>query len=158
MKIVLPAALLAGFAAAAFAAQGALADQPGAHPAYLHALSDLRNARANLERKPGDAEVKWDESRAIADIDAAIGKIKAASIDDGKNLSDHPPIDASEPRRGRLHKALDALHAAHRDIKREEDNAYAQGLRGRALADIDHAINRTKEGLCDAGDTNFCPK
>src|SRR5437899_444039 len=34
------------------------------HPAYLHALSDLRDARFNLIRKGGDAEMKWDEREA----------------------------------------------------------------------------------------------
>jgi hypothetical protein len=142
----------------ALLATTASADQPGAHPAFLHALSDLRNARANLERKGGDAQMKWDEGKAIADIDAAIGKIKQASVDDGKNLDDHPPVDAKEPRSGRLHKALAALEAAHRDVDKEEDNAFAQGLKARAIHDIDSALLRTKEGLCNAGDTNFCPK
>ena len=30
------------------------ADTPGDHPGYLHALSDLRAARWNLEHRPGD--------------------------------------------------------------------------------------------------------
>jgi hypothetical protein len=93
---------------------------------------------------------------AIGDINAAIGKIKQASIDDGKNLDDHPPVDAREPRLGRLHKALDALRAAHADVDREEDNAFAQDLKHRALRDIDSAILRTREGLCNAGDAYFC--
>ena len=57
-----------------------------AHPAYLHALSDLRYARALLE-KPARADVKWDETKAIREIDAAIKEIRAASIDDGKPLT-----------------------------------------------------------------------
>jgi len=138
------------------AATPALADQPGRHPAYLHALTDLRNARANLERRGGGAEVRWDESKAIGDIDAAIHKIKEAAIDDGKNLDDHPPLDAKEPYSGRLHHALEALQAARRDVNQEEDNDYARGLKRRALVDIDAALNRTREGLCNAGDRAFC--
>src|ERR1700753_2160265 len=53
----------------------------GNHPAYLHALSDLRMARAFLER-PANVVVKWDEKRAITEIDAAIREIKEAAIDD----------------------------------------------------------------------------
>jgi len=151
-KFLLPSLLTLGFAAPT-----AFADQPGKHPAYLHALTDLRNARANLERRKGDAEMKWDEARAIGDIDAAIRKIKEAAIDDGKNLQDHPPLDAKEPYSGRLHHALEALNAAHHDINQEEDNAYAKGLKRRALADIDSAVMRTKEGLCNSGDRAFCP-
>ena len=76
-------------------------DQPGKHPAFLHALSDLRYARANLEKKGGDSQMKWDESTAVGAIDRAIADIKQAAIDDGKNLDDHPPVtNAKEPPRG----------------------------------------------------------
>ncbi len=153
LQIILPAALVLGSVAAP-----AFADQPGKHPAYLHALSDLRSARFNLERRKGDAEVRWDEQKAIADIDAAIRKIKEAAIDDGKNLEDHPPVDAKEPYSGRLHRAMTALKSAHDDVDREEDNDYAQGLKRRALKDIDAAMMRTREGLCNAGDRAFCPR
>jgi hypothetical protein len=151
MKIALPV-----FALLTAAAPQAFADQPGRHPAYLHALTDLRNARANLQRRRGDAEVRWDENRAIGDIDAAIHKIKEAAIDDGKNLDDHPALDAHEAYSGRLHRAMEALKAAHHDIDQEEDNDYARGLKRRAIADIDSAMNRTREGLCNAGDRAFC--
>jgi hypothetical protein len=119
----------------------------GAHPAYLHALSDLRNARANLWRKGGDGAMRWDERDAIGDIDRAIDDIKQAAIDDGKNIEDHPPIDEHAPRAGRLHRALDALRAARRDIEHEEDNGGVVGLRDRAVHDIDEAIRRTEEGI-----------
>src|ERR1700689_4531660 len=59
-----------------------LAAQSGAHPAYLHALSDLRNARFNLERKGGDPAMKWDEHDGIMEVDRSIDEIKKASIDD----------------------------------------------------------------------------
>jgi hypothetical protein len=153
-RIVFPSAL----ALATVFAGNAFAEQPGKHPALLHALSDLRFARANLERRGGDAQAKWDESQAIGDIDGAIRKIKDAAIDDGKNLADHPPVDASLARGGRLHHALEALEAAHHDVGKEEDDAFAQGLKKRALQDIDSAIRRTREGLCNTGDKAFCPK
>ena len=60
-----------------------------AHPAYLHALTDLRHARFLLE-KPAKPEVKWDESNAVHEIDAAINEIKQAAIDDGKPLDGSP--------------------------------------------------------------------
>lgn len=140
-------ATLALALAAPLAAQ---ADQPGKHPAYLHALSDLRNARANLEKRPGDAQVKWDEKVAIAEIDAAINEIKKAAIDDGKNLNDHPPVDFTANYWGRLHKASEALHAAHNDTKQEEDNDYTRGLQHRALQHIDGAQNFVDQGIANA--------
>jgi len=156
MNALLRALLPVIVVAPLFTGGAAYADQPGAHPAYLHALADLRNARANLERRGGDAQMKWDEAQAIANVNGAIGNIKLASIDDGKDLGDHPPVDAREPRFGRLHKALAALHAAHADVDREEDNGFAQDLKHRALRDIDAAILRTREGLCNAGDQGYC--
>lgn len=158
MNLIVRLAVPTLFGVVSLAGTAASADQPGKHPFFLHALSDLRSARANLEKRGGDAEVRWDEGRAVADIDAAIGKIKQAAVDDGKDVSDHPPVDAREPRVGRLHKALAALEAAHADVNREEDNAFAQGLKSRALVDIDAAAMRTREGLCNAGDAAFCPK
>jgi hypothetical protein len=120
---------------------------PAAHPAYIRALSDLRDARANLERKGGDRQMKWDEKDAIAEIDRAIDAIKQAALDDGKNLNEHPPVDTREPRAGRLHKALAALRAARNDVAQEEDNAFANGLRAHALHDIDEAIRFTEMGI-----------
>jgi D-alanyl-D-alanine carboxypeptidase len=121
-----------------------------AHPAYLHALADLRLARAMLERKGGDRAMKWDEHVAVESIDRAIADIRQAAIDDGKNLQDHPPIDAREPRAGRLHKALAALHQAREDISKEEDNAFANGLRAKGLHNIDEAIQFTERGIAEA--------
>jgi hypothetical protein len=151
MALVIPFAL-----ALTAAAPAAMADQPGKHPAYLHALTDLRNARWNLRHRKGDAEMKWDENAAIRDVDAAIGKIKEAAIDDGKNLDDHPQMDANEPYNGRLHHALEALRAARNDVNQEEDNDYAKHLKRRAIEDINSAIRRTREALCNAGDQGLC--
>jgi hypothetical protein len=139
-------------AALALAPLTARADvQPGKHPAYLHALTDLRAARWQLTKKSGDAQMKWDEKEAIEQIDHAIGEIKKASIDDGKDLNDHPAEDAGKlDRRARLHDALHLLEKAHKDIKEKEDNSFAAGLQERALKHIGMAIERTKEGISNA--------
>jgi hypothetical protein len=121
-----------------------------AHPAYLRALSDLRSARAHLEKKGGDRQMRWDERGAVEAIDRAMGNIRQAALDDGKPLQDHPPIDAREPRAGRLHKALAALQAARGDIGQEEDNAFANGLKARGLHDVDEAIRFTEQGVAEA--------
>jgi hypothetical protein len=123
---------------------------PAAHPAYLHALSDLRAARAFLQR-PAGIVVKWDENIAIREIDAAIREIKQASIDDGKPLEDHPPVDVALDWGGRLHKALELVETARRDVNQEEDNAYAQGLKNRAIHHIDESARFIHDGINDAG-------
>jgi hypothetical protein len=115
----------------------------GDHPAYLHALSDLRYARFLLAR-PARPDIKWDENAAIGEIDAAIREIKHASIDDGKPLEDHPPIDANVSHRDRLHNAMDLLHKSAADIEQREDNGWAGGLRGRAIGHIRNAENAVR--------------
>jgi len=135
--------LLRNFAAIVFVvavcASLSLADEPGRHPAYLHALSDLRDARAHLDRLTPSDRQDDEEARAIAAIDRAIGEIKKAAIDDEKDIHDHVPVDAHLDRKGRYHKALELLDKAHNDVAREEDNAFAHGLRDRAIHHIDEA-------------------
>jgi hypothetical protein len=122
---------------------------PAAHPAYLHALTDLRAARGYL-RRPARANVKWDENRAIREIDAAINEIKSASIDDGKNIDDHPPVDEALVWGGRLQKALELVESARRDVNQEEDNNFARGLKNRAVSHIDLASRAIHDGMADA--------
>ena len=124
------------------------ADLPGKHPAYLHALSDLRTARWMLEHRPGDAAVSRHEDAAITEIDKAIGEIKHAAIDDGKDLHDHPGTDVAD-RPGRLHKALELLRQVHSDVAREEDDPMTRGLRNRAVGHIDAAIHETERTIFD---------
>jgi len=116
------------------------------HPAYLHALSDLRDARAHLQR-PDGGELRDQEKKAIHEIDEAINEIKKASIDDGKDLNDHAPVDAGLDWRGRLHKSLELVNKAHNDVSREEDNSFAQGLQRRALDHIDKAHRHIEEAI-----------
>src|SRR5271154_1841849 len=88
----------------------------GGHPYYLHALSDLRAARWMIEHRPGNWMQTQDEIEAVHRIDAAIGEIKKASIEDGKNIEDHPPVDEDATHFGRLHKAVEFLRKARQDI------------------------------------------
>ncbi|HKX45060.1 MAG TPA: hypothetical protein VJO99_28135 [Burkholderiaceae bacterium] len=130
----------------------AAADAPGKHPAYLHALSDLRAAHTLIEQRPGgSAQVHADEQRAIMYIDETINEIKRASIDDGKNLDDHPPVDTKLDRNGQLHQASELLHKARTDIAQQEDSgANTRGLRNRALMHLDKAIQATDLAIKDA--------
>jgi hypothetical protein len=115
-----------------------------AHPAYLHALSDLRAARWLIEHRPGDWAQTNDEVEAVRQIDAAINDIKQAAIDDGKNINERPAADAHYDNHGRIHEALRLLRKARADVAREEDNAYAHGLRNRAVGHIDAAISASR--------------
>jgi hypothetical protein len=117
---------------------------PAHHPAYLHALSDLRAARWLIDHRPGDWQQSADEADAVRQIDASINEIKRAAIDDGKNIADHPPVDEHADHPGRIHEAVQYLKKARADISGEEDNVGLNGLRDRAIGHIDGAINAAR--------------
>jgi hypothetical protein len=119
------------------------------HPAYLHALSDLRAARWLIQHRPGDWAQTGDEIEAVRRIDAAIGEIRQASIDDGKNLADHPALDERPDHRGRIHEALEYLRKARADVSGGESNGFANGLRDRAIGHIDGAIGAARRVFKD---------
>jgi hypothetical protein len=129
-----------------FAVAPTWADNPGRHPAYLHALSDLRDARAHLEHFSSDP-VDHEEEHAIANIDKAIAEIKHAAIMDGKDIQDHTPVDAHLMRKGRFHKALELLDKAKRDVSGEEDQPDTQGLQLRVIHHIDEARRSVKHAI-----------
>jgi hypothetical protein len=141
-KAVFPALLFALF----LALSPSNAAAQGRHPAYLHALSDLRAARAHLER-PDHGELKHEEKEAVHQIDAAIDEIKKAALEDGKDVDDHVTVDAAMDWPGRLHRAMELLNKAHQDIEHEEDNQFAQGLQMRAFEHIDKARHEVGEAI-----------
>jgi len=118
------------------------------HPHYLHALSDLRLARAILDRQQ-EWNVMRDQYAAIEQIDHAIGEIKRASIDDHKDLRDHPPIDTHLDYRGRLHKAMELLDSADHDLHAEEDNYAALGWRDAAIHHVNDARGAVHRAIED---------
>jgi hypothetical protein len=111
------------------------------HPAYLHALTDLRAARAHLDKMTPSEMIDRKEMDAIAEINGAIGEIKRAALEDGKNINEHPPVDVALDRKGRFGKAIELLKSARRDLSKEEDNRHAKGLKKRSILHIDNALN-----------------
>jgi hypothetical protein len=111
---------------------------PAAHPRYLHAISDLRYARALLFR-PDWRPVMRDQRAAVEEIDHAIGEAKRAAIDDGKNPDDHPPIDRGLGWEGRFRKAMELLNSAESDLSFAETNGAAAGWRNAALGNVRNA-------------------
>jgi hypothetical protein len=112
------------------------APMPAIHPAYLHAISDLRYARALLYRADW-RPVMRDQQAAVED--RAIAEAKRAAIDDGKNPEDHPPIDRALGWEGRFRKTMELLNSAERDLLEVETNGAAAGWRNAALAHVRNA-------------------
>jgi hypothetical protein len=136
------------FAVAALLAPAAMnAQAPGKHPAYLHAMADLRYARGYLTQLGPNDKVDNYSSAAVHDIDAAISELKRASIDDGKNVNDHPPIDANLKKTDRFHKASELLDQALADVQKEEDDSATLGLRKRIIDHIDAAHDAVKRAM-----------
>ena len=120
-----------------------------AHPAYMTALGNLRQARALLERPAGAADVKWDEHTALKDIDEAFEEIRKARVDDGKPMTEHPPIESGLVYRDRLKEAEKQLHEAGQDLDSREDNFWAKKDRRRAVDAIRRAEKATHEAMAD---------
>ncbi|MBB5318379.1 hypothetical protein [Tunturibacter empetritectus] len=131
--------LTAGIIAAAAPMTMQAGEVPGPHPAYLHALSDLRAARHYLNDGWAYDRVRREDNDAIKHIDAAIDEIKRAAIDDGKSLNEPFQIDTRLSPHDRFRKANELLFAAHRDLEHAEDVPQAHGLRDRAIGHIDYA-------------------
>lgn len=145
--LILPA--LAVMAIGVGGAAPALADYPGPHPFYLHALGDLRYAHVLLDHGSYRPGVNGQEDAALDEIQRAYQDIRQAGIDDGKDIDDHF-VDQGIDRRGRLERALQALREARRDVARPESDPVALAARDRAVRAIDGAINHTQHAIYDA--------
>jgi hypothetical protein len=116
------------------------------HPAYLHALSNLRQARALLEtdNRPGMRE---ERNRAMEEIDRAIDEVKAAVHEEGRSTRlTPPPATQGDPDRP-LRSAKTLLDEAHGDVARGVDEAGHRGLQDRALRHIDEARRHLDRAL-----------
>jgi hypothetical protein len=127
----------------------AQADLPGQHPYYLHALSDLRAAYWLIDHRPGDAAVSGQEDIALSEISRAHSDMKAAAIDDGKDIHDHPPVDLPNDHSGRLHRGLEVLRKVRNDVNHEEDDPQTKGLKEGTLVHLDRAIHATEHAIQD---------
>jgi len=119
------------------------------HPAYIHALSDLRAARWLIDQTPGNWRKVREEEHAVVKIDDAIAEVKRSSIDDGFGIGWHPVFEERRDHGPRLHQALDFLRQARADIAQEEDNGSVRGLRARAWGHIDEAIVNVERAIRD---------
>jgi hypothetical protein len=109
-------------------------------PAYLHALSDLKTARAYLQM-PVKPEAKDACKHAAKEISRAVNDMNKAAIDDGKNPETVPPPqggggNANWP----IHSAVKLLKEARTDVEYGKDLPQNKGLREHSLEHIDKAI------------------
>ena len=132
---------------ALFAASSTWADTPGKHPAYLHAIQDLREARALLDHKFNAPAHIQAAAAALPEIDAAIRDLKNAARVDDKSLGDMPRPDPTFPDAGRFHKVDELLHSARHDLDEPESDPAALALQSRTHHHLDGAINDIRPAL-----------
>ena len=126
--------------------KSAAADPPE-HPHYLHALADLRVARAWITEGVGD-KAAGKEADAVANIDKAMDSIKHAAIDDGKDLKEHEVIDVTNTKHaGRLRKAYELLKVANKDLHEKEGDKKDLGWRTAAIRSVEMAQRLTGQAL-----------
>jgi len=130
-------------------AQAQVPPQPGHHPAYLHALTDLRDARYFIEHRPDGYPLEERERHALAEIDRAIDLVQRSAYYDGKNVYEHPREDAYPDARGRLRRASELLRKAREDIAQEEDNLQVREMQLHAIERIDESIRLTESVMID---------
>jgi len=127
--------------------QSTQAQVPGPHPAYLHAIQDLREARALLDHKFNAPVHIQAAAAALPEIDAAIRDLKSAAQVDDKSLGDMPRPDPILPDAGRFHKVNELLNLARRDISQPESDPAALALQSRTQRHLDGAINDIRPAL-----------
>lgn len=145
-RLVFSAALALAMALSLLAQ--AQAQAPGRHPAYLHALTDLHDARWFLEHRP-TGPIEEREIRAIGEIDRAIEEVQRAAYYDGKNVYDHPREDTYPDAAGRLRRVSELLRKAREDVAQQEDNVQVRDLQYRAVEHIDSAIRIAESIMVD---------
>ncbi len=142
--------LALAIALSATVAAPVLADEPGRHPAYLHALTDLRTAAWQVDhRRPEDGRVATDEAIVHDELVAAIRDFEHAAYRDGKNVDWQPPPDVALAPEGRMHAAIDLMRRARADVARPEDDPRARDLQQHGLAHVDAALDAARHAVGD---------
>ncbi len=115
-------------------------------PAYLHALSDLREARAALQSasNPAFAGVR---DRALSEIADAIRELDAAVSAEGRNPHQTPPPAYAGSDDRPMRQALVLLNKARGDVAAGTDDTGHQGLQRRALGHIENALDILNRSL-----------
>jgi len=115
-------------------------------PPYLHALADLREARAQLltVRSPGFASVR---DHALAEIAEAIREVDAAVENEGRNPYQTPPAGTGGVDDRPMRQAVVLLNKARGDIAAGTDDTGHRGLQMRALRHVDAALDILQHAL-----------
>ncbi|HEY1985033.1 MAG TPA: hypothetical protein VGG85_06475 [Terracidiphilus sp.] len=115
------------------------------HPAYLHALGDLRVMRAYLDQMTSNERLDEESQRAISEIDAAIREIRKAAAASHTALQLRSSVDVRVESSDRFHRAHDAGTSVWLVLDREEGNRSARGAKHRAIEHVERASRIIEE-------------
>ena len=109
------------------------------HPAYLHALSDLRTARGylNMPARPATRDAC---KHAVKEISRAIDDIAKAVSDYGRDPNVTPPPQGAGSANTPIHSAIRLMKEARADIEHGRDLPENHGLREHSIEHIDKAL------------------
>jgi hypothetical protein len=130
---------LAAFALLAFLILAPATQALAQFPGYLHAISDLRTARAYLQMdvRPDHAGAR---EYAIKEISRSIDDMKRAAVEDGKNIWHTPPPQSNGNANAPIHSAVRLLRDARHDVESGRDAPENVGLQLHSLEHIDKAL------------------
>ncbi len=142
--------LTAALAATAAFMGGAGLASAAEHPAYLHALTDLKRAELAIATRHGDHAMSVHEHYAMQHDQAAQSIIYQVAPEEKKNVDAIIAADTDPAlKNGKLHDALAFLKKAHADIDEAESDTALLGERKRALQEVDAAIFEVNAAITD---------
>jgi hypothetical protein len=140
----------ATLAATALFVLGAGAASAAEHPAYLHALTDLKRAEVVVKSRGGSHAMSVREQAAINDINGAQYAIYHIAPEEQKNVDAAIAADADPSlRAGKLHDARAFLEKAKSDCAEFESDKAFLGERQRLLILINAAIQQVDLAIKD---------
>lgn len=125
---------------------GLAAAQMRWHPGYLQALSNLREAKAELSQMTPDDRVAGDVQAGLHELDATIHEVEDAASADRVSLDQLPPPEQGA-NRGRLEQVAFLLDRAQDGLARRELNPFAAGEKDRAMDHLSQARNAINRAL-----------
>ena len=150
---ILLTTLLAGAGAAAAQPHPAplTAMSNGQHPAYLHALEDIKAAQSAILARGGSASMKGHERVAVQRTEAAQYIVYAQLGPEEKKSTKVLPAADTHPAAsmGGLHDARAYLQKALADCSEAESDQAAQGQRHREVELIQAALVQVNQAIDD---------
>lgn len=147
MKLPMFKATLAATALFVSAAGAASAAE---HPAYLHALTDLKRAETVIKARGGSSAMGQHEKYAIENINGAQYGIYQVAPEEQKNVDVLVAADVDPAlKAGKLHDALAYLKKAKSDLSEAESDKSYLGIRQRILGAVDGAIYQVDAAIKD---------